>query len=212
MYEGGSMGWMYKITETIMKLAYINLLWIFFSMIGLIIFGFSPATAALFVICRKWVRGEKDISIFKTFWTSYKKEFLKSNLLGLILIIGGIVLYVDYLFFSQIESNLSLILFFPLLTLGIVYLLTALFLFPVFVHYNSTLLQLLKNACLLALLNPMISFLMLISLIVITIIIAMLPALILFFGISIPAWVTMFLANTTFNKLEEKRKPANGHA
>lgn len=212
MYESGSMGWVYRITEAIMKLAYLNLLWLLFSMAGLIIFGIFPATAAAFTICRKWIRGDKDIPVFKNFWRSYKKDFFKSNLLGLLILCAGVILYVDYLFLSRGESNLSYILFFPLLTLGIVYLLTVLFLFPVFVHYDTNVFRLLKNACLLALFNPMISFLMLINLIFIAIIMTMLPAVIPFFGISIPAWTTMYLANVTFNKLEEKSKPINGHA
>ncbi|MED3907322.1 YesL family protein [Geobacillus thermodenitrificans] len=40
----------------------------FFILGGLIIFGFAPATVALFTVVRKWlIFRDDDISVFKTF-------------------------------------------------------------------------------------------------------------------------------------------------
>ncbi|GAA3329844.1 hypothetical protein GCM10020331_079970 [Ectobacillus funiculus] len=63
-------------------------------------FGFMPATVALFTIVRKWLMKEIDIPIWRTFLTVYKKmNSEKSNILGLILAVGGALIYVDFQFF-----------------------------------------------------------------------------------------------------------------
>ena len=198
--ENGGMGKIYQLTEWIMKLAYVNLLWILFSLAGLIVLGIAPATTALFAVCRKWIRGEAETAVFPAFWKAYKESFLLSNIAGLLILVLGIVFYVDYQFFIRPDSASKLLLF-PLVTLGIIYLLTALFLFPVIVHYEAGLFQVIKIACIVALANPMTSFLILINSILFVLLITMLPAIVPFFGASLPAWITMYLANSSFDKI-----------
>jgi uncharacterized membrane protein YesL len=67
-----------------MKLAYLNLLWIVFSVGGLIVFGSIPASVSLFTIVRKWlINKETDLPIFHTFFQNYKNEFLNQISLDL---------------------------------------------------------------------------------------------------------------------------------
>lgn len=63
----------YSLSNWIVKICYVNLLWGIFMLVGLIVFGFFPATVALFTVCRKWVLGDRDVPIFSTFWSAYKK-------------------------------------------------------------------------------------------------------------------------------------------
>ncbi len=77
--ENLAMGY-YRICTWIMRMAYVNLLWVAFSLLGLGIFGFFPATAAMFVVIRKWLSSEQDIPVFKTFWNAFKTEFIKINI------------------------------------------------------------------------------------------------------------------------------------
>ncbi len=53
-----------KAFEWITKIAYLNLLWLGFTLLGLIIFGIFPATAATFTVARKWVTGYPDVAIY----------------------------------------------------------------------------------------------------------------------------------------------------
>src|SRR4051794_15867366 len=76
-------GNVYKYCDWIMKFGYLNLLWMLFTLTGLIIFGFMPATISLFTITRAWIRGNTDIPIWSTFLKVYKSEFVKSNKVGL---------------------------------------------------------------------------------------------------------------------------------
>src|SRR5690625_6922967 len=87
------MGRVFRWCEGIMRLAYVNLLWILFTILGLGIFGIFPATIALFAVTRKWVMGDRDIPVFSTFWQTFRKEFLKSTLLGWVLFVIGYMIY-----------------------------------------------------------------------------------------------------------------------
>lgn len=88
MYTG-IMGGFYRISEWIMRFAYVNILWIAFTLIGLVFLGFFPATASLFAVVRKWIQGNNEVPIFSFFWTNYKSSFLKSNILGISIVIIG---------------------------------------------------------------------------------------------------------------------------
>src|SRR5690625_1020509 len=100
MGVNGVIGGFYKISIWITKLALLNFLWLFYSLIGLILFGFFPATISMFTITRQWVIGNDEIPIFGTFWKTFKEEFSRSNLLGLTLLVISIILFIDikYLF------------------------------------------------------------------------------------------------------------------
>ena len=79
----GFMRGVYSVSEWVMKFTYVNILWITFSILGLFVLGLFPATTAMFAVIRKWVLKLPDIPTFKTFTSAYKKEFLKSNVIGL---------------------------------------------------------------------------------------------------------------------------------
>ena len=91
----GMTGKFFTVCQVISKLAYVNLLWVFFTALGLGVFGFMPATIALFAVTRKWVMGDKDVPVFKTFWKTYRKEFFKSTLFGVVLFVIGYIIYFD---------------------------------------------------------------------------------------------------------------------
>ncbi|MEH7253744.1 DUF624 domain-containing protein, partial [Neobacillus niacini] len=59
-----------------LKVAYLNVLWISFTLVGLGLFGLFPSTGAMYTIVQKWLRKEPVEKIFHTFWNIYKKEFI----------------------------------------------------------------------------------------------------------------------------------------
>ncbi|MBM7570361.1 YesL family protein [Aquibacillus albus] len=207
MYTG-VMGGFYRISEWIMRLAYVNILWITFTLMGLILFGFSPATVALFSVTRKWIQGSTDIPVFKTFWKTYKQEFIKSNILGLILAVIGYVLYLDFQLVVQTPNSLLQLAYFPVMLIILIYLLMLLYVFPVFVHYEVNILHLLKNALLFTLMRPFNTITMAIGVIAVYFLMSVLPGLIPFFGISLLAYVLMWSSYLAFTKLERKQTEA----
>ena len=105
MRDKGVMAMMYGACEAIMKIAWLNGIWVLFTLGGGIVFGWAPSTAAMFTVVRKWLLGRTDAPLFKTFYQTYKKEFFKANGLGLILITAGTILFVNYQFFRVLNSR-----------------------------------------------------------------------------------------------------------
>src|SRR5699024_6508383 len=120
----------YRISACIMRLAYINLLWVVFSVMGLIVIVFMRSTAAMFAVVRKWVSGDYDISIFRTFWNSYRTEFLKANLLGYMLLVIGYVLFLDLQFLRAQDNIVYTFFSFIILGLFLIYFMVLLYVFP----------------------------------------------------------------------------------
>ncbi|MEK3889544.1 YesL family protein [Bacillus sp. FSL K6-3431] len=159
----GLMGGLYRACDWIMKLAILNLLWISFSLLGLVLFGIFPATAAMFAVVRKWAMGEMDVSIFKTFWQSYKKEFLKSNQLGFIITLCSIILYIDFHFLQITTNSVIKMLFIPFWIVVLIFICTLFYVFPMFVHYNIKIRDVLKNSFFVMIMNPVRTLIMLAS-------------------------------------------------
>lgn len=78
------------------------------------------------------------------FWKTYRKEFLRANLLGLLLLIPAVLVAIDLMFLKTVAGPLQIALFIPLWTLILCYLLTLLFLFPVYVHYRAGMIDSIK--------------------------------------------------------------------
>jgi uncharacterized membrane protein YesL len=184
MEPRGLMGGFYRISEWIMRLAVINLLWIICSLPAIFIlfmalFGLNPedvetygllplitlpmivlavltpftvfpATAAMFTVARKWVTGEADVGLFKTFFRGYKENYKQSMIGGLLYTVLFAVLAVNFLFYRDQFSIISYI-FLAFLALIIASLFNF---FSMLVHYHMKTFQLIKNALLITIGKP----------------------------------------------------------
>jgi uncharacterized membrane protein YesL len=197
-------GWMnglYSISEWVMRLAYVNILWMIFSLLGLVILGFFPATVAMFAVVRKWVRKEMDVPVFKLFWTTYKAEFLKSNLLGLIIGFAGVVMYFNFTIIEATVIPAFKWLYIPYIIITVLYLFTLLYIFPVFVHFNIKLKEVVKNAFILMTVNPLVTFSKAVLTGVLCFLFLKFPGVIPFFSGSLIALLLMFLSNNLLQKI-----------
>ncbi|WP_407267950.1 YesL family protein [Radiobacillus sp. PE A8.2] len=192
---------LYRLSEWIMKLAYVNFLWIFFTIVGLGVFGFFPGTVAMFTIIRKWLMKDVDAPIFKTFWHAYRKDFLRANILGFSMIVIGYLLYVDYRFFQSTGSLLQPISFIFIILLFL-YFVVFLYIFPVFVHYEYKLFEYIKYSLVIALGKPFQTFVMVMSSFILLFVFQFLPGLIPFFAGSLMSIVLMWIAANAFPKEE----------
>jgi uncharacterized membrane protein YesL len=199
----GFLGWIYKICNGLMYLAYLNLLWLFFCLGGL---AFFPSTVAMFSVTRRWVMGKKDTSIFSTFWDNYKKEFWNTQSLGLLFLMIGLLLYVNYKFFTFQTYTTAFVGKVFIFSIAFIYIITLFNFFPIYVHFKLSTLTYLKNSILFG-------FLYLISSIVMLIVESLLlgifietPALFVVLGGSISAlWIT-WMVQKSFIKIELKNE------
>ncbi|WHY01218.1 DUF624 domain-containing protein [Neobacillus sp. DY30] len=195
------MGRFYGICQWITRLAFINLLWLLFMVVGIFIFGAAPSTVAMFTIIRKWLRGETDIPIFSCFWETYKKEFWNANRLGFILLGISIVLFLDWRLISSLQGSLYPVLMGCLIGVVLLFLTVLLFIFPVYVQFEYKTLHYIKAAFLLGVSYPLYTMVMISAAIcVFTISIFFNGVGILFFGSGL-SYVLMYISNLLFSKI-----------
>jgi uncharacterized membrane protein YesL len=196
----------YSATEWIAKFAYINLLWIGFSLVGLIVLGFFPATISLFAVIRKWIMGEGDIPIFRTFWTTYKSEFLRSNGLGLLVAVVSGLIVLDLVFMKNLGNGFTNAIQFPLYMFMFAVVMTMFYLFPVYVHYELKLIQMIKNSFFMMLINPLENLVMIAGIASLIFVVKFIPGLGFFFGGSLSAAIIMASGYLAFNKVDKKKQ------
>ena len=125
--------------EWIYRLIILNFLWIGFSILGLGILGIFPATNALFAVLRKYLLNKKDVKIASDFYHFYRKDFLKSNVLGFILTLIATVIWIDFRYFMSV-TNFGMFIVGNLMLVLVAFLLLALcVVFPIFSHYEMSL-------------------------------------------------------------------------
>jgi uncharacterized membrane protein YesL len=134
----GWMGHFYRVSDWVTRIVYLNSLWLLFSLLGGVVFGLMPATTAMLAITNQWVAKESEVRVFAEFKRVYKREFLRSNLLGYGLVLTGGVMCADIYFFSQRTAVPFEILKFVLSGIFIVYALTALYVLPLITMYRLT--------------------------------------------------------------------------
>ncbi|TQS75000.1 DUF624 domain-containing protein [Ornithinibacillus gellani] len=194
----------YRISEWITRLVYVNLLWIAFTLVGLVVFGFAPATAAMFAVIRKWVAGEDDIPVFKTFWGIYRKDFWKVNVPGLLLALGGYLIYIEYAILRSQDSMVYYIASFGVIAQLILYFIIVMYFFPIFVHFNLKSFSYLKWPFLVGVGHPILTiFLAVVTNVLLYAVVKTVPVLLVFFGGSVTAFIITWGASKTFSKYEQ---------
>ena len=116
-------------------------------------FTVIPATTAVFTSARKWVMGEVDVPLWKTFFRGYKENYLQSMLGGIFFVILSFVMLYDYMFFKDQEGNMK-ILAYLFITLGVLTMAAFFNFFSIMVHFHMKLLQVIKNSFLITIGHP----------------------------------------------------------
>ncbi|WP_052712094.1 YesL family protein [Domibacillus indicus] len=198
----GIPGWYMRFGDWVLKLLILNILWVMFTGLGLIIFGFFPATAALFAVIRKLVMHDEDVSIFQLFWSTYKLEFIKSNFLGSIILSIGAILFVDIYILNKLDpSILNQVLIIVVFVLIVIYMALITYIFPVFVHYKMNVLGYFKYTIILIIGRPFHTIFLMVSIIALLYLLRWIPGLIPVLGISVFALIIMKIASMSLPKI-----------
>ena len=193
-----------RISYRMIELAYINLLWIFFTLVGLIAFGIFPATAAMFAVVRKLIRGEEKFKILPMFWTLFRTDFLKTNGFGLIFLVISYCFYFNF-YFLQLNSGELQFLFPVLIFILISSIITLLFFFPVYVHFNLKFFQYIKQSFLIAITSPIEVFTIGALAGSIYSVATLYPGIIPLFTGSVFAYVATLISFRSFARIEKKK-------
>ena len=197
---------LHAMLEWITKVAYLNLLWILFTLLGAIFFGLFPATAATFAVVRKWITGYTDAPLLKTFWKEWMSSLVQANILGYIVIVVGYILYLDFLFVTVSQSDFALLLMVPFLMISILFLLTSFYVFPVYVNFEMKIWQVFRSAFFVMLLNPIPTIIMAFGVFGIGFLLYQFQWMFPFFSMSMFALAIMMPAKRSFAKVEIKKQ------
>ncbi|UOQ87256.1 YesL family protein [Gracilibacillus salinarum] len=197
---------LFAATEWITRFAYVNLLWIVFTILGLGIFGLFPATVAMFTLIRQWLMGKTDQPVFPQFWETYKAEFWKSNLFGFIFYALAIIFFINFQFIQYNQEGLLGIIKIPLYLFMLAVSLTLLYIIPTFVHYDVRFIDVWKNAFFIMLIHPLHNIAMLAGTACVLYVMWLIPGSLFFFGASLPAYIIMGTTYHTFKKVSAKQE------
>lgn len=229
----GLTGGIYRLTEWIMRISGTNLLWVLCSAPFLFILYMRlaidpqyvnealtlnwalgilapltlfPATSAMFTVTRKWVMGEPDVKIFRTYFRGYKENYKQSLVGGIFYTLLFVVMYVDITVYMVQFRNMQL--FGILMLILMILLFVSLFnFFSMVAHYHMKIGGILKNAILLTLLRPFRVFSTLIGAIaVIYICWTYMPVLYVIAAGSVIAWFAFLNFYATFQKMQDQAK------
>ncbi|RSL35231.1 DUF624 domain-containing protein [Salibacterium salarium] len=153
--NSGVVGGFYRAGETVLFLVYVNVLWILFSFLGLIIFGLGPSTLAMFTVFRRWAMGAPDVRVFTTFWQAFRADFVKANALAWLLFVFGLMIYTNLNYFTLPSEWLHLIFRYVIIGAALLYGAMLLYIFPVMAHYETNFFRYFKNAVLIAVFQPL---------------------------------------------------------
>lgn len=199
------------ILRWVTRIAYVNILWLVFTLLGLVAFGLFPATTAMLSISRKWLAGEVDFPYFKTFVQAFKADFIKANGLGWILTVIGGVLFLNYqILQSGTEFHISVIFAFYLFVF--LYTVVLVNVFPIFVHFKAPLFVHFRSALIIGMIHFHITLAMMLVLIAMIYIASSYPTAILFFSGSLLATSYMWLILKSIDRVEAKKEKMSATA
>jgi len=188
-----------------LKIAYLNILWIVFTVIGLGLFGLFPATGAMYIIVQQWLRKEPVDKVFHTFWIAYKKEFISLNKFGLFFIIIGYMLIYDFMFLQMNGSSLPFMI--PVIGfIAISFLVTLLYFFPVYTQFDMKFFQYIKQSFMIGASSFLETLLMLAACMGLMIIVRFIPGIIPLFTGSVLAIAVTWCSNRAIHKITGRKK------
>lgn len=192
----------YTFAVWLTRFLYLNILWVAFTFVGLIVFGLVPSTVAMFAVVRKWVQKE-DVSIWEVFWKSYKKEFVKANILGIIFFVIGYLLIVEFQILRAQEAAQYFIASYFVIALFVLYFMVLTYFFPIFVHFQLRLREYLKWPFIIGISHPLLTVFLLVGVSILHYVMYLtVPALLFFIGGSVTAYIIMWGVSLTFAKYE----------
>lgn len=178
-------------------LFFLNLLWVITS---LPLITFFPATAAMFGVVRKRILQKETEGILKSFIKLFKENFKQSFIVSIIWAALGFFLYFDYRLIDPSSSVGHLILYIILVFGILLFSSISIYLFPIMVHFELSWKNVIRNAFLFSLMNPVLTILLLIIVGTGTALFYFYPVTIFIIG-SITACAVYYLSQIWFNQL-----------
>lgn len=149
------------IFKFISRIGDIFLLSFFWLLASVPIFTIGASTTAAYDCAFKIIRA-RDTNVLKDFIKSFKSNFKQSTIIFLILLPIGALILVDLYYWANTESSVSFVMNALGIGIGIIYLATLLFVFPVQAIFENPVKKTLQTAFLMSIKNWPVSLLLIV--------------------------------------------------
>jgi uncharacterized membrane protein YesL len=181
----------------ILKQFYLNVLWILFTLFGLILFGIGPATVSMLAVQRLLIRGNETIKIFSTFIKHFKLHFKEATFLGVVYFLAGGVLMTNIIVIHNFYARLFY------MVVAFFYLISLIYIGPVLIHFDlKDIRSKIIASLILGFSYLQYTLVLFLILIVAYAVIVLHYGLLTFFGASIGGYIVMYFANIVFVRAE----------
>lgn len=190
------LGWHTRIGDAGLRLAYLQLLWLVHTLLGAVVFGAYPATAAVFAVLRRdrmeadgWAGAADRPSVWREFHDAWRSELVSANVIGVVLTAGWAVVVYDHRLLRAVDMGVAG----PALQ-GVLWLLTLLLLvmsstvFVLHAHFAESPGRVVRRSAVLTIARPMMALLCAAVLGVALGLYYVLPGLGIVFGVVAPAF------------------------
>lgn len=199
-YEGWK-GKLYSTVELITLLAVLQLMWIGLTLLGLVLFGITPASVAMFTTLRKRLQGEEGLKqLVKIYWQTYKAEFIPSNKIGITIIAIGYFLTINFQIISTFQGMMGIISLTLFITISILFGVMVLNIFQIYAHYELPYFRYFAISILFSIAYPLQMIGSIVGLTILYLIFNWMPGLLPFFGVSVTALFLTWMSSHIFKK------------
>lgn len=81
----------------VVRLVWMNFWWLVLTLLGGVILGIGPATAAAHTVVGAWLRGDQEVSVPRTMWTTWKVTWRQAAPTGALAMLLGVALAATWL-------------------------------------------------------------------------------------------------------------------
>lgn len=201
----------FKIIDILFILMKLNVFWIFFTLLGIGIFGFFPATISLFSCLRDYLRNGEQGSLFKLFKKNYVENFATGNRVGLLFLFAFLFIFFQKQCLEIFQDKSGAFLFeIVIKVLRLLFLTVLINFFPVFVHFDLKREKIILQPLLLTFICPLQTILSIIIVLGTYYLYFNFSLLGLFLGLALPAYGITAIDLTKFEKLINTYVKTNG--
>lgn len=198
-------GILYRICTWIYYFAYLNILFLLSCLPVITIF---PATAAMFGVVRKWIKGDEP-PIFTTYCKLFAENFKQSMIVGIVLTLVAIILAADFYYLLHHKSSLHLLIIPMLYFVCLLYISTIISIYPLMVNNYLSTTQLLVNAFKMGFYKPHYTFVNIVLTGIVFYISLRYTFILFFFCFSLCAWITYWCADRKFSHIWKSKNEVN---
>lgn len=187
-------------------MVYIQMLWIVYMLLGIVVAGFFPSTIAMYTVIRNYLFYDKKTLIGRQFKEAYKTNFKRANLFGYLSLTIYICLILYFRMSVNIGNQFAFVFVGLAFTLLVLYSIVSLYFFPVYVHFDLTFIEIYKHAILIAILSPVTTLTLIALVIIFVLTFVRWMILVPIISIAILSYFIMYFALKAFNKLKNGGK------